>query len=440
MRTLLFHLLLAGLSGVAACGFPLVRGPDARARNLVVFLGDGLGVSAYTLARLEALGEGRGLVVDTFPHTALVSTRSRNGVVTDSAAAATALFAGEATDNERLGMSPCPDGSFRSPPSIAEIAARHGMATGVVTNTRVTHATPAALYAHVPHRDRELDIAAQLADHFAPDVVLGGGRALFLPSTTAAPEDPELRGAREDGRDLAAELVRRGYRFVRDRDELRELEVSPPPKILGLFAPSHLEPELTRKRSPSLVEMAEVALEALERSGKPYFLLVEGGQIDFALHANHPEAAVAEILAFDRAVGRALELVDLEDTLVVVTADHSHGLAINGYPLVASDSELRQALSGSAGVDAFGKPYPVVTFSTGPGGFESRPPGTAPAFVPLEWGAHSGEDVFLAARGARSELFGGFLPNRAVFSLFLEALGLPSGLPEHEGTTCPGSP
>jgi len=436
----------AALAVTAGCA-RFLPGPPAtpRARAAIFFIGDGMGIAAYTATRLWKVGATGRLAIDTLPHTALVATHTAEDIVADSAAAATALLTGVQTRNFALGWAEradAGDSTREGPvPSVCEVASHHGLAIGIVTTARVTDATPAACYAHVRHRAVEEEIAAQLLEpRFGsgpPAVILGGGRSYFLPAAAEDPEYRDRRGLRSDGRDLIEALVGRGYTYIWNRRQFDAVDPASTSKLVGLFEPDHMRFERERAADPggepTLAEMTELAIRILSRAPGGYFLLVEGGRIDHALHANNAACALEEAAAFDDAVSRALALTSGADTLVVVTADHSHGLAINGYPKIglehgAGGEDLqatRRHLLGAAGSDARGRPYPTLSFATGPGGF-SPPPAIAdsPAAFALPSAAHTGEDVLAAARGPGAKRVAGFLASTDLFFVVRDALGL----------------
>lgn len=449
-RRVAAFLIAALLSGCSAAPAPHpVPGDAARAHNVILFIGDGMGLPIYTTTRLWKVGATGKLAIDTLPHTAVCSTYSYDNIVTDSAPSATSIVAGVKARNDVIGEGSDADpGSLKVPGSgregtpaktIAELAADRGLSTGVVTTTTVTHATPAACYAHVRNRDLESAIAAQLIEpvfgKHPPEVILGGGRQFFLPASAADPEYPDKRGARDDGRDLIAELQQRDYTYVWNESQFEALDPARNARVLGLFEPSHMRFEPLRGSDPagepSLVEMTETAIRILSRNPKGYFLMVEGGRIDQALHMNNVEGAIAETSAFDDAVRRALEMTSETDTLVIVTADHSHPLTLAGAPPIgrrADGSEdlavTRQSLLGPGGTDVKGVPYPTLTFANGPGALQPRP-ATAdrPALVPLLSSTHAGEEVFVAARGPGSERVHGFITNTQIFEIMRAGYG-----------------
>lgn len=450
----------------------LGAGRTGPARNAVLFIGDGMGIATVTAARLHGPG-ARGRLAMELPHTALIRTYSLDRMVSDSATTATAIFSGEKVVSGTLGMSPAtrrgcsrperlsggPNPVYPCAPesrpvaSLADLALRAGMAVGVVTTTRITHATPAALYAHVDDRDAEDEIARQLVERADLAFIAGGGWRHFLPPGAAA------EGRRTDGRDLLAELGERGYAVARDGAALRAAAASGAARIAALLAPDHLPFELERQAQqpemPSITELTELALGHLARHPGGYLLLVEGGRIDHAQHANAARVALEDALAFDAAIARTRALTRPEETLLLVTADHGHPLVIAGYALV-DDPVLGLARSGAGlmhvDADADGKPdvaraadgkaMTVLLFGNGPGhggpeGPESpredpaalgeglqSPTYLQESAVPLPASTHEGSDVMAAALGPGAERVRGFLDNTDLFRIVRDALGL----------------
>ena len=367
--------------------------PSARTpKRLIFFLSDGMGPAHLTLAR-DSGACGDTLVLDD--HLVGASrTRSTDSLVTDSAAGATAYATGHRTYNHVVGE--VPEGAdrdvdftgegrgvqngqnatssrrpIRPAGTIVEGAQLAGMRTGVVTTTRVTHATPASFSSHVADRDDENEIALEQVYSLDLNVILGGGASRFL-GKDAFP----ARSTRDDSRDLMADAEHRGYAIARDAGSLRETvaemvaeessgersrggnaSAAPfakrqfGPRVLGLFADSHLAYEIdglagdglagfrngaTPSRedfeAPSLVTMLDAALAVLDArfaehdNDEGFFLLVEAGRVDHAAHANDAGAVVGEICAYDRAFKRAVEYVaSRDDALVVATSDHDTG-------------------------------------------------------------------------------------------------------------------
>ncbi|RMF66351.1 MAG: alkaline phosphatase [Alphaproteobacteria bacterium] len=445
---------------------PLTR----RARNVILFIGDGMGVSTVTAMRIY-VGQQKGLPgeeyvlpFERFPYTALVKTYNVNAQVPDSAGTASALYTGIKTDIGVLAIRSGADGDCRAMqpvPTILEELEDRGFATGIVTTTRLTHATPAAAYAHAPDRDWEADadmpksareagcrdIAAQFAGFShgdGIDVALGGGRASFLPASQG--------GRRKDGRDLIAAWKAAGNhrQVVTTARALAQFAPAPDSQLLGLFAPSHLafdHDRRTRKLDqPSLARMTEAAIRLLQARtagrARGFFLMVEGGRIDHAHHAGNAFRALDEGRAFAEAVARALALVDPADTLVLVTADHSHTLTIAGYPprgnpILGLSRRIRPDADSHhpVALAADGRPYTTLGYLNGPGAGRQLPANARDAEVqdpdyrqeaaiPLRAETHSGEDVPLYATGPGARLARGVMEQNAVYHLMRTALGI----------------
>lgn len=309
-------------------------------RNVILMIGDGMGPAQLTLARYQK-GD---LAVHRMPVSGLSYTQSLRDFVTDSAAAATALAAGERVANGAVGQRP--DGTRIR--SVVEVAEELEMWTGLVATSRVTHATPAAMATHVPSRAQEHAIAEQLAAS-GVEVLLGGGRDMF-------------RG-RPDGRDLIQEMIRGGYSYVHTASELTLASTRVTGRLLGLFSPAAM-PKVTEGRSPALKAMALAALRVLARSPRGFFLMVEGSQIDWGGHQNDVDYVLHETVDFDDALDAVLRFLSdagIEDeTLVVVTADHeTGGLTLHANPKLRLGVEPRWTTEGHTGV-------PVPVFARGP--------------------------------------------------------------------------
>lgn len=262
-----------------------------------------------------------------------------------------------------------------------------GKSAGIVTTTRLTHATPGAAYSHVPHRDWESntpsslvgeckDIARQLIEDEPGSklkVIMGGGRRHFL---SKAIQDPsgEKFGKREDGRNLILEWIESkrksglkegSYAFINSTAQLRNIDLDRIEYLLGAFNWTNMAYDKERDQSdngePSLEEMTETAIKILRKGNNGFVLLVEGGRIDHAHHDNLAALSLYETLAFEKAVQKAIDLLPKDDTLLIVTADHSHSLSINGYP------KRGNSIFGFADNDSESKPFTTLLYSNGPG-------------------------------------------------------------------------
>ena len=447
------------------------RWQGGHAGNVILFLGDGMGPSTVTAARILAgqqrgeTGEENQLAFERLPFLGMARTYNTNQQVPDSAGTMTAIMTGVKTRaglisvDERALRGDCAGSRGRELPTLLEQFEQAGRATGVVTTARLTHATPAATYAHAPDRDWEddslmpaaareqgcRDIAQQLIALPQGDgleVALGGGRRGFLPRRAADPEYPGSRGARQDGRDLTREWLttRTGAAYVWNRRQLAAIDPDRVEHLLGLFEPSHMQYESDRAQDgagePSLSEMTRLAIRILRRNPRGFFLMVEGGRIDHGHHAGNAYRALQETIEFARAVSVALQDTDSSETLIVVTADHSHVLTLGGYP-TRGNPILGKVVENDAhgepekhpALDARGMPYTTVGYINGPGFAidvdpdtrEKLPPAAGrrqlaaidtahPNFyqeslVPLSGETHGGEDVAIYASGPWAHLF-----------------------------------
>lgn len=460
-------LLLTGIAFAAAQA--LAAG---EAKNVIFFLGDGMGPVTVTASRIFKYGEAGKLTMETLPRTARVRTYSLDAQTTDSAPSMAAYMTGVKMRNEVLSMdgntfakkpaantavtpavanatNNCPaSGNGLSVPTILEQAIARGKAGGVVTTARLTHATPAATYAHICHRDAEYDIAAQAVPGGAGynaalgagvDVLLGGVSSYWRPfNTTTTP-----RG-RPDGRDLVAELQAKGYTSVNDLSSFNAAPASG--KLIGLFdqaiAQGHMSYELDRNPAfePSLAQMTSKAIDVLSNNPNGYFLMVEGGRIDHALHGTNAKRALADTISFDDAIKAALGKVDLANTLVVVTADHDHTMAFNGYSHLGNDilGKTTDVKTKRPVLAADGKPFTTLVFGNGGtprNGARDDISSTDTSGnkdylqeVGIQLGApgsetHGGGDVMLFATGAGSAVFKGSIDNTRVFGMLRQAFG-----------------
>ena len=451
-----------------------------RARNVIIFVGDGMGISTQTAARiLEGQlkgkpGEENRLSFETLPYSALSKTYSWDQQTADSAPTATALFTGYKAREGMLSVdhttarNECNAAKVaaRSLPTILELAAANGRATGVVSTARLTHATPAATYAHTPMRDWEADSDILAADCGTKDiarqlieaspavraslkVAMGGGRSNFLPKADADPEYPTTQGRRNDGRNLTTEWVNSrgaGAAYVWNKAQLDAINLASSGPILGLFEPSHMQYEADRASDPagepSLTEMTETSIKLLQASPTGYFLHVEAGRIDHAHHAGNARRALQDTIELSNAVRKAIALTDERDTLIIVTADHSHTFTIAGYPTRGNPIlGLVKGVPSTDGkptqltLDKNGLPFTTLGYANGPGyrGTPSRPDLSSvdttalnflqEASVPLSSETHGGEDVGVWARGPKAYLVRGSMEQNWIFHVMREAFG-----------------
>ncbi|MGE5495728.1 MAG: alkaline phosphatase [Burkholderiales bacterium] len=308
--------------------------PSKPPKYIFIMIGDGMGKGQRALAQgyTEYKGSTTPLVMNTFPVSGTVTTRSLNADITDSAAAGTALATGHKTNNGMLSITP--EGEALK--TIIEEAEDLGLSTGVVTTTSITNATPAAFASHAESRAYEADIALDYLDS-GVDFFAGGGDNYFLPYSYSGGLDAagtSLESGRGDERDLVSEFADAGYKtFIGARGALDFASYIPSAgdKVLAAFANAHMPYELDRTSgslpAPSLESMTQKAVEALAFDSDGFVLTVEGGRIDHACHINDAASAVRETLAFDEAVAAAYDFYTRhpEETLIVVVADHETG-------------------------------------------------------------------------------------------------------------------
>jgi alkaline phosphatase len=303
-------------------------------KNFIIMVPDGCSMSIETFARLF---KGSGLNVDQI-NVGSVRTYSANSIITDSAAAATAIATGHKTESGFVGIGPdtknllpfyrSDSTPFYPLPTILEGAKQSGKSTGLVVTSVICHATPAGFSAHVPDRMMYDDIMEQIV-YQDIDVVMGGGAGYLLPgnATYKTSHGVTWKGARRDSDNLINVITDRDYSFISSRDEFDKLDKE---KVWGVFNDGDLAPDIDRDEfnpsQPSLAEMTEKAINILSKNEKGFFLVVEGSQVDYAGHANDPVFMVTEFLAFDKAVGIAVDYAKEDsDTLVVILPDHDTG-------------------------------------------------------------------------------------------------------------------
>jgi alkaline phosphatase len=477
---------------------------ERHAKNVILFIGDGMGVSTITAARIYdgqqkgGHGEENSLSFEKLPYLALSKTYSVNQQTPDSAPTMTAIVTGVKTIGDSISVNQYvthgePDANkvdANKLKTILEQAKEHGLSAGVVSTARITHATPAATYAHTANRNWEgdsdkpdnatvADIAAQLVDfniNGGIDVALGGGRTRFIPNTATDPEYG-VAGKRKDGRDLTVEWTTKhnNAQYVWNKVQFDAIDADTTDHLLGLFEPSHVHYEADRVAhdkagEPSLTEMTTKAIEILKKNHNGYFLMVEGGRIDHAHHAGNAFRALTDTRQLAAAVQAAMDNTNPEDTLIIVTADHSHVFTIGGYPQRGNPIlGLTQGVGAiTPDLDKLGLPYTTLNYANGPGytgasnlqgagsksfnmaaglwssGSEGhnpskfspaagRPSLTSPqaqgpdylqeAIIPLGSETHAAEDVAIFAGGPKAHLFHGIMEQNVIYHVMSEALG-----------------
>lgn len=451
-----------GTTSVASASQPVAATPASEnARNVILFIGDGMGISTITAARIYA-GQKRGqsgeenlLSFEKFDNVALVKTYNTNAQVPDSAGTATAMHSGKKTRIGVLGIGPqavrgsCADALAHPLPLLGEEAKERGLALGIVSTARLTHATPASVYARSADRNWEAyvggdegqdnsaceDIATQLVKAEF-DVALGGGKRSFLGS--------ENGGNRKQASvDLTAQwTARTGGTYVTDK---AGLDVAPAGKpILGLFNSSHMTYEADRAKGqgagePTLTDMTAQAIARLKADPDGFYLMVESGRIDHGHHAGQAGYALEETVEFARAIQHAIDNTDPEETLILVTADHSHVFTIAGYPRRGNDI-LGLVVPPAGDVSnpdeplkaGDGKPYTTLGYGNGPGAIAGKAERPVPetgvdarqqSAIPLYSETHAGEDVALYAQGPGAEKARGVIEQNVIYDIIRAAFG-----------------
>jgi alkaline phosphatase len=461
------------------------------AKNLILFVGDGMSLATVSAARIfegqraGGAGEEHRLSFEEFPYTALSRTYNTDSQTPDSAATMTAMMTGAKTRismmsvGQKASLGDCVASKGAELVTLLELAEAAQLATGMVTTTRLTHATPGASFAHAASRDWEndselspaaraggcSDIARQLIEFPVGnglDVAMGGGRGDFLPQASVDPEDAAEHGKRGDGRDLIAEWQarHRDGAYVWNSAQLAALDPAGGGPLLGLFEYDHMHYENERGADtagePSLAEMTRAAILRLRGNPRGYVLVVEGGRIDHGHHAGNAFRALNETVAFAEAVRVARELAPENDTLILVTADHSHTLHTLGYPRRGNPilGKVVEANETTPALDALGLPYTTLGYASGPGyagasdvqpagpkRFPHRPTKSMPATgrpdlgkvdttdpdflqdapVPLGSETHGSEDVGVWASGPGAASVHGSIEQHEVFHLMLQA-------------------
>ncbi|XP_050431794.1 membrane-bound alkaline phosphatase-like [Adelges cooleyi] len=425
-----------------------------KAKNLIIFMGDGMSPTTLMAARIyqgqlkNKTGKNENLSFEKFPYTGLIKSYCVDNIVADSSCTATAYLGGVRGNSRTVGVSghvtfnDCPASTIASNQvdSIMQWAQWAGKATGIVTNTRVTHASPAGAYAHTCNRDWESDrskmMSANLTDVEQCEdigrqmvtrdpgrnfkVIMGGGRNKLMRKKTNS------SGERNDEDLLDKWMADKQERFhgktakyITTRKELLTTDMSKTDFLLGLFHDDLLDYRLKADatKQPTLAEMTSKAIELLETEKDGFVLFVEGGLIDIANHGGLAKIALDETLELSKAVAAAVKLTREDDTLIVVTSDHAHVLTMSGYSKWGTD-----ILGLSEKVDDDKKPYTTLAYASGPrtntnswqchrANYTHVDFGDVDyiysSMVPLRHGTHSGDDTIVFARGPWAHLFTG---------------------------------
>ncbi len=456
------------------------------ARNVILFIGDGLSIAHRTAARIVSKGISEGryggeLAIDTMPNMALISTAGTDSIVTDSANSMSAYTTGHKSCVNALGVYCAKNKGTLDHPKVETISElvkrRLGMAVGVITNTEIEDATPAGMVAHTRRRSDYNDIV-EMFYKVKPEVIMGGGSPWFLAKSTNG-------SRRTDEIDYLKKFEEAGYAVTETDTAMKAAAAKPQTRrMLGLFNTSNIDGALDRMvlkkgtvarfpDQPDLADQVKVSLDVLSRSDKGFLLMVESGRIDKYSHSMDPERAIFDTIMLDNAVKLAKTFAAVRnDTLVIVVADHAHPISVigtyddsrpgtaprdklgvyaealppnyapanaQGYP-PSMDVSRRVALGFAAFPDNCFNAKPYLDGENNPAvaGKEkgtyvaneqncSRPgavriEGNLPKDASSE--THSGDDVLLTAMGPGSDAFHGRLDNTRVFRVMVNALGL----------------
>jgi alkaline phosphatase len=417
-----------------------------QAKNVILFIGDGMGISTITATRIfdgqskDMEGEENSLAFDNFENVALIKTYNTNAQVPDSAGTATAIMSGYKTNigtiNVRPGQKYEGCGSIPAIKTLTDRSHSAGKSVGIVTTTRITHATPAAMFAHADNRNWESDnevpreakdagcksIAQQMVESEA-EIIMGGGTSKF--------SENQLN------------TLKTNYTFAENKADMKNFKDG---KLRALFSKSHMSFEADRDpaEQPSLAEMTETAIKNLKSNQEGYVLMVEAGRIDHAHHGTNAFRALTDAQALNEAVKVAIEMAS-EETLIMVTADHSHVFTMAGYPvrgnpilgLVKSIDQTTGLPSDSYEKALDGKPYTTLGYHNGPhlrvASADNRPLTNEDVqdrnyrqqtAIPMNTETHAGEDVALFGHGPGSENIRGVMEQNKISDVIDLALGL----------------
>jgi alkaline phosphatase len=473
-----------------------------QAKNVILFVGDGMGISTVTAARIldgqlkGMKGEENNLSFDLFPYTGLSKTYNVDAQTPDSSGTMTAIMSGVKTNAGVVGVdedtvrSDCTTVAGNELITALELAELAGKSTGVVTTARITHATPAATYAKSADRNWEdisdmpqsaieagcTDIAVQLIDFEdnlkkrfpgakkvdVLEVIMGGGRRHFLPKDPAFNSPDAVsseEGDRSDGRDLITEWKAKYPRgqYIFNQAGFDNINAARTNRVFGLFNESHMHYEADRHNDiagePSLSEMTTKAIDMLDNNPQGFFLSVESGRIDHGHHAGNAYNALTDTIEFSNAIKAAMKSVNMDETLIIVTADHSHVFTIAGYPKRGNPilGKVISVGSDQPALASDGHPYTTLGYINGRGFHDLNnetdadvayklPKAVGRAnlttvntktsgfhqevLVPLGSETHGGEDVAIYGAGPGAHLVSGTNEQNIIFHIMNQAAHL----------------
>jgi alkaline phosphatase len=419
----LFCLLLFAALGVVYFQYWVIQKPF----GIILFVGEGLTPVQIALTRLYVGGADAHLGFESLEHVAIVKNHSEDFAVPDSAAAATAIATGVKVPNRAIAV----NAEGKPVQSIVDLAREHGRMAGLVTNGKLTDATSAAFYAHAAAgTDGDANaIAQQLVENGKWDVVMGGGAALFLPSTKG--------GERQDARDLLLELRRNGFDLVRTRAELESVSSTRRPRLFGVFANHELafaDQIEEQREQPSLSDMVRRAIELLQYNRGGYFLAVDAALGRKAAEENRAERTLNQTAELDRALTTARRYAGARSTIVVCGDVAVGGLALNGFPF-RNDSGI-----ALLGLNSTGEPW--MSWASGPKGIRSfsdakhftngQPAQRAtekplteelePAAFYSQLGLNTAADMIALGSGRGTAALHGYIDNTQIFRMLRDEL------------------
>ncbi len=444
-----------------------------KAKNVIVFISDGNSIGSNYATRLY-MGQKKGgygdeyvLPQEKMPNLALSKTYNTNAQTPDSAGTATAINTGVKTKAGVLGIGEnARRGKFEDVQenvltNFAQLVSKKGKSVGVVTTARITHATPAAVYAYsadrsweddskLPQGSTQKDIAVQLIEQMNKGVIdfaLGGGRRHFIPKDFV--DEEGKKGKRVDNQNLIKKAQENNFQYAWDNKTFESLNLDGKTPVLGLFESSHMKYEADRENEPSLAQMTQKAIEYLSNNEQGYYLMVEAGRVDHANHANNAYRMVTDGEAFALAVEKAMKMTNSEDTLIIVTADHGHTISFSGYAGRGSNilglskkinkEGTKYLDENNLAID--GKPYTTISYINGSSSIIKKtekgyigkraaltqdkvlhPDYLQESLIPLSSETHTGEDVAVYASGPWSHLLNGTIEQNYIFHVMNYAI------------------
>jgi len=394
-------------SVAASTGATTAKAASPKTKNVILFVGDGMGAAQREAVRLATVGEKGNLAMDAMPYTGLIHTSS-TVPVTDSAAAATAFASGVKTYNGAIGV----DANKKPVKTVMEYAKEAGKSTGIVTTSQVTDATGAAFGAHVEDRSKQSDIALQFLTKSKIDVILGGGEDFWYPAGNPGKfqdepaEDPSEKSKGTQG-NLVEKAKQLGYNYVTTKNDLQKAKSG---KLLGLFANEEMFQQKPEGQGDiynpvvPLADMTKKAIDTLASNKKGFFLMVEEEGTDEFAHQNNAKMTIKSGYELDKAVKVAKDFAKKNpDTLVLVLADHETG----GFSI----EEVNDSDESGDGISQEDGPFAIA--------------GSKHTFV-VDWttSGHTAVNIPITAMGKNADLFTGIYENTEVFNKLMKAMDL----------------